>query len=236
MVPCPGAAEAMRLLRERPGMAFGVHLTMVCEMPRLGWGPVAGRWRVPSLVDRRGVLFAPTPSGRSALLRQARIEEVEVEFRAQLDAVDAAGLAPTHLDFHCLADGGRGDILELAVALAAERGLAVRVWLEPNLRVLRGRRLPVVDNTFLNSYSVPLAGKAANYARLLRELPPGLSEWAVHPGLGDTHARAVDDGWRVRRTDYDFLLSPEARQIVLDEGIVITDYRAAQQAWQNADP
>jgi chitin disaccharide deacetylase len=36
---------------------------------------------------------------------------------------------------------------------------------------------------------------------MLRDLPAGLSEWAVHPGLGDEEARAIDSGWRVRRTD-----------------------------------
>jgi hypothetical protein len=43
------------------------------------------------------------------------------------------------------------------------------------------------------------------------ELPAGLSEWAVHPGLGDVASRKIDNGWRVRHTDLEFLISPEAR-------------------------
>ena len=59
-----------------------------------------------------------------------------------------------------------------------------------------------------------------------------MSEWAVHPGLGDEEARAVDPGgWRVRRTDYEFLTSPEARELVRREGLVLTDYRTVQQVW-----
>ncbi|NED85617.1 ChbG/HpnK family deacetylase, partial [Streptomyces sp. SID11233] len=50
MVPCPAAEEAMRSLRERPWIPFGVHLTLVCDAPTYRWGPVAGRGRVPSLV------------------------------------------------------------------------------------------------------------------------------------------------------------------------------------------
>jgi hypothetical protein len=50
-----------------------------------------------------------------------------------------AGLTPTHLDWYCLADGGRDDHLDLTVALAGEYGLAVRVGLEPGRQKLRRR-------------------------------------------------------------------------------------------------
>jgi hypothetical protein len=51
----------------------------------------------------------------------------------------------------------------------------------------------------------------------------------VHPGLGES--QAIDGGWRVRRTDYEFLVSPEAREIVREEQIHVIDYRILQQAW-----
>jgi predicted glycoside hydrolase/deacetylase ChbG (UPF0249 family) len=226
------APEAIELLARRPDVAFGIHLALVCEMPHTGWGPVAPRERVTSLLDGAGAMFAPTPLGRAALLGRARIEEVELEFRAQIAAVLDVGLAPTHLDFHCLADGGRGDILELTVDLAAEHGLAVRVWLEPGRAAMRRRGLPVVDNDFLDSFSLDLDGKAARYAQLLHDLPPGLGEWAVHPGLGDPQAQADDSGWLVRQSDHEFLTSSLAREILREEGISVIDYRAIQQVWR----
>ncbi|MGW1464470.1 polysaccharide deacetylase family protein [Streptomyces sp. NPDC002308] len=231
MVPCPAAADAMRRLRRRPEIPFGVHLTMVCEMPGNPWGPMAERAKVPSLLDPTGHLFAPTPEGRAELLGQARIEDVEREFRAQLDAVADAGLTPTHLDFHCLADGGRDDIFDLTLSLADEHRLAVRAWLEPAREAMRQRRLPVSENDFLDSYALPLDGKPARYARLLRDLPPGLNEWAVHPSLGTQESRALDDGWRVRRTDYEFLVSPEAREVLAEEGIRVVDYAEVRRVW-----
>ncbi|MFE3706125.1 ChbG/HpnK family deacetylase [Streptomyces scopuliridis] len=92
--------------------------------------------------------------------------------------------------------------------------------------------MPVTDHPFLDSFSLDIEGKQARYAELLRELPAGLSEWAVHPGLGTAESRAVDpDGWRVRRSDYAFLTSPEARELVRQEGIAVIDYRALQQTW-----
>ncbi|MEU1088875.1 polysaccharide deacetylase family protein [Streptomyces sp. NPDC005892] len=235
MVPCPAAPDAMRRLRRRPEISFGVHLTMVCEMPGTPWGPMAGGERVPSLLDPAGRLFAPTPEGREMLLGQARIEDVEREFRAQIDAVADAGLVPTHLDFHCLADGGRHDIFDLTVSLAAEYGLAVRAWLAPAREALRRRELPASENDFLDSYSLPLDGRAARYAQLLRDLPPGLNEWAIHPSLGTQESRAVDEGWRVRRTDYEFLVSSKARQVLAEESIRLVDYAEVRRVWRERD-
>ncbi|MDX3605925.1 polysaccharide deacetylase family protein [Streptomyces sp. FL06-04B] len=234
MVPCPGAPQAMRLLGRKPQIPFDIHLTLVCEMPGIRWGPLIARERVPSLLDPAGKLFSPTPGGRAALLAQARLDEIELEFRAQIDAVAGTGLTPTHLDFHCLADGGRDDILDLTVALAAEYGLAVRVWLEPGRQAMRERGLPVTDNDFLDSFSLDIEGKAARYAQMLRDLPAGLNEWAVHPSLGDKESQAVDDGWLVRRTDYDFLTSPQAREVLQQEDIAVIDYRTIQRVWSQS--
>jgi predicted glycoside hydrolase/deacetylase ChbG (UPF0249 family) len=230
MVPCPWALHAMHLLRQKPEIPFGIHLTLFCDTTHYRWGPLSAREKVPSLLDETGELF--TPAQVPELLARARLDEVEFEFRAQVEAVVDAGLTPTHLDWHCLADGGRDDILDLTVALAAEYGLAVRVWLEPGRQKMRQRGLPVVDHDFLDSFALDIDGKSARYAELLRDLPVGLSEWAVHPGLGNEESQAIDPGgWRVRRTDYEFLTSPQARELLQQEGIVVTDYRTIQQAW-----
>jgi hypothetical protein len=70
---------------------------------------------------------------------------------------------------------------------------------------------------------------------LLRDLPVGLTEWAVHPGLTTTELRTIQpEGVRVRQTDFDFLMSLEAKQIVEEEGIVLLDYRPLQAIWRAA--
>lgn len=230
MVPCPWAREAMQMLREHSEIPFGVHLTIVSEFGVYRWGPVVSRERVPSLVDAGGCFLSD--DRRDGLLDRARLDEVELEFRAQIDAVLTAGLAPTHLDFHCLADGGRQDIFDLAVGLAREHGLALRVHEPEHRRRLHGEGLPANDHPVLDSYRLDPATKAERYIALLRELPAGLSEWAVHPSLGDGEARALEpETWRVRRADYDFLISPEAQAVIEAEGIVLLDYRALQSHW-----
>jgi predicted glycoside hydrolase/deacetylase ChbG (UPF0249 family) len=235
MVPCPAAAHAMRLLRERPHIPFGIHLALIRDMPGYRWGPAADRADVPSLLDPdTNELYIDTPVQRAALLAEARLSEVERELRAQIDAVVDAGLAPTHLDWHCLADGGRADIFDLAMALAKEYGLAARVWLEYGRCKAREHGKPVVDNLFLDSYAVSLDDKAATYERMLCNLPPGLSEWAVHPAQGTDGWQGIEPtSWRVRQTDYAFLTSPQARETIDHEGITVVDYRPLQEVWND---
>ncbi|GAA4360986.1 ChbG/HpnK family deacetylase [Angustibacter luteus] len=230
MPPCPGAAEALRLLMARPNLPFGIHLTLVSESARMRFRPMAGPERVPSLVDRDGFLILA--EDRESLLRIAILGEVEVELRAQIDSVLRTGLSPTHLDWHSLADGGRSDIFELGLDLAAQYGLAARVWLEPGRQLARGRGLPVVDHPFVDSFSLGVEGKAERFAALVEALPAGLSEWAVHPGPAGADAEPADDGRWVRASDLAWLASAAAAQQLRDAGITVIDYRGLQEAWR----
>jgi predicted glycoside hydrolase/deacetylase ChbG (UPF0249 family) len=233
MVPCPAAAHAMRLLRERPHIPFGIHLTLIRDAPEYRWGPTADKADVSSLLDPdTNELYIDTPVQRATLLAKAKLSDVERELRQQINAVVDAGLAPTHLDWHCLADGGRADILDLAMALAKEYGLAARVWLDDGRRKAREQGKPVVDNPFLDSCAIGLDDKAATYERMLRDLSAGLSEWAVHPAQGTDGRQGIEPtSWRIRQTDYAFLTSPQARELIEHEGITVIDYRPLQQAW-----
>ena len=109
-------------------------------------------------------LYVNRPAQRTAAPRAGQAERSRTELRAQIDAVVDLGLAPTHLDWHCLADGGRADIFDVAMALAKEYGLAARVWLDDGRSKARERGKPVVDNAFLDSFSIDLPDKAATYA------------------------------------------------------------------------
>ena len=230
MVTCPWAPHAMRFLRNHPEIPFAVHLTLTCDFPDYRWGPAAPWDRVPTLVDANG--HFRLLDERDALLAGARLDEIELEFRAQIETVLRAGMQPSHLDWHCLADGGREDIFALTAALATSYGLALRVHQREHAGVIQRKGLPVVDHPVLDSYRLAPEEKRARYIQLLRKLPAGLSEWAVHPSLGDAEAQALEPGsWQVRRADYDFFLSPSAQGVIEEERIIVLDYRALQAVW-----
>lgn len=231
MTTCPGSRDAVEILRRRPDIPFGVHLTLVRDHPADDWTPRAPARDVPSLVDDRGRFPLRTDAAR--LLRRARPDEVAREFGAQLATVLDRGLHPTHLDFHSLADGGRPDLLAVTTDLAHRHGLAVRVWRDPHLARAREAGLPVVDHPFVDSFTLDPGHKSARYERMLHELRPGLTEWAVHPAVDDAGARTRDPhGWTVRTTDHRFLTSPRAAETVRREGITLVDYRPLRHRWR----
>jgi predicted glycoside hydrolase/deacetylase ChbG (UPF0249 family) len=231
MVPCPWALHAMNFLSNHPEIAFGVHLTAISEWLHYRWGPITGREKVPSLIDRSGYFynFEHMPE----FFAQLRLDELETEFRAQIETVLAAGLNPTHLDWHALRIDSRPDISDLMLRLARAYGLALRVRGQAQIEKVQSQGLPTNDYDFLDSYLIDPIHKAAHYAQMLRELPPGLSEWAVHPGLENAELLAIEpDGKHIRQTDFDFLISQEAKDIVKEEGIILLDYCALQGIWR----
>lgn len=233
MVPCPWALHAQHFLAGHPEIPFGVHLTVISEWANYRWGPLTSREKVPSLVDEAGYFykFERMPE----FLAQVNLDQLETEFRAQIEAVLAAGLQPTHLDWHALRIGGRTDILEVMLKLAREYGLALRVAGRAWIENVQGLGLPCNDDDFLDSYLLDPADKSARFMQLLRRLPAGLTEWAVHPGLATAELRTLDPGGaHFRQADFDFLMSPEARRVVQQEGIVLLDYRPLQAAWRGA--
>ncbi|HUI88267.1 MAG TPA: polysaccharide deacetylase family protein [Anaerolineales bacterium] len=230
MVPCPWALHAMHFLRDHPEISFGIHLTVISEWVDYRWGPVTAREKVPSLVDPAG--FFPSFERMHAFLDQVHLDELETEFRGQIETVLSAGLNPTHLDWHALRIDGREDIFDLMRKLAREYRLALRVMGRSWIENIQNQGLPCNDYDFMDSYLLDPVDQSTRYHQMLRELPEGLSEWAVHPGLENAELSAIERGGRhIRQRDFDFLMSPEAQAIVKEERIVLLDYRVLQETW-----
>ena len=78
MVPCAWFAEAAARARALGREAdVGVHLTLNAEWDHYRWGPVAGRDRVPSLLDDDGFL----PRTQRESLEHAKPEHVAIELQ-----------------------------------------------------------------------------------------------------------------------------------------------------------
>lgn len=233
MVPCPWFLHALRFLTAHPDIPFGVHLTAISEWADYRWRPLTPRDKVPSLIDQAGYFyrFEDMP----AFLAEVRLDQLELEWRAQIEAVLAVGLTPTHLDWHALRIGGRAGIADLLVRLAREYGLALRVRGRSWTATVQSQGLPCNDYDFLDSYLLDSRARSARYEERLRELPRGLSEWAVHPGLHTSELLTIEgDSKHIRHLDYEFLTSQAAQDIVREEGIVLLDYRPLQAVWNAA--
>jgi hypothetical protein len=224
--------HAVHFLRDHPEIAFGVHLTALSEWVDYRWGPVTPKEKVPSLIDEAGYFY--NFEAMPGFLARVSLRELEMEFRTQIEFVLAAGLRPSHLDWHALRIGDRGDIFGLLLGLARDYGLALRVAGRPWIEKVQSLGLPANDYDFLDSYLLDPASKADRYAERLRDLPAGLSEWAVHPGLDNSELFAIDPGGsHIRQADFDFFTSRQAKNIIAEEGIILLDYRALQEVWRD---
>ena len=230
MMPCPWTLHAIHLLRKHPEISFGVHLTVISDPANSRYGPLTSNEKVLSLLDETGYFYSF--ERMPEFLAQAKLDELEVEFRAQIEAALAAQLKPTHLDWHCLRFGDRVEIFDVILGLAKEYGLALRVVGHRLIEQVQRQGLPTNDHDFMDSFQLDTTGKSAHYSQLLRELPVGLSEWAVHPGLGNAELQTLQPAdFQVRQTDFEFLMSRAAQDIVKEEGIILTDYRPLQPVW-----
>jgi YdjC-like protein len=87
IVPSPWFPEAVRMLRENPGIDVGVHLTLTSEWDNIKWRPVSD---CPSITDEDGYFFPfiwPNKNypGRALSENNWKIGDIEKEFRAQIE-------------------------------------------------------------------------------------------------------------------------------------------------------
>lgn len=122
MVPCSWFDEAVDILKAAPQISVGIHLTLNAEWKNYRWGPVAGVSAVPSLVDSLGNFF---PSRATFFANNPKLDEVELELRAQIEKALKAELKVSYLDYHMGTAVDNIDMRKIVEKLAAEYGLAV---------------------------------------------------------------------------------------------------------------
>jgi predicted glycoside hydrolase/deacetylase ChbG (UPF0249 family) len=174
IVPGPWFLDAVRLLKEHPGLDVGVHLALTSEWERVKWRPLT---HAPSLVDADGY-FRPMTSQRpdfppdtGFLQANPKLDEVERELRAQIEAAQRhLGKQVTHVSSHMIAATATPALRNVTQQLAKEYGLRMEV---PGLKYA---------GSFGNSSFTGEQRERALFD-LIQQLEPG--QWLVveHPGL-----------------------------------------------------
>jgi chitin disaccharide deacetylase len=228
------ADEALALAREVPGLALGVHLTLVCGRA------VSPASRIPLLVDPDGWFpRSPVVQGLRLARSRAAREQMRLELRAQIERCLSGGHQPRHLDAH-LDFQVHPAIFPVVAALAADHRIAaVRVPRDPLRPALRFDRRHATRKTVEAAVFWLLCRRAVAIAHrhglrvadhvyghhqtgaldaryvldLLASLPPGTHELYCHPG-----ARGHDDA------ELAALLDPAVRAACVAHGIVCRHY------------
>jgi predicted glycoside hydrolase/deacetylase ChbG (UPF0249 family) len=222
VVPGPWAREAAARYR---GEDVGVHLTLNAEYDLFRWSPIT---HCPSLLDGDGGF----PRTLDDLWDHADTDEVRRECRAQVERAIYWGFDVSHLSAHLAALDFRPEFFDVALELAVEFGLPLRLpaasaehqWGFPF------RALAASEGVVSPDYLVRVGhGKSTRSAldQLLTDLRPGVTEVVLRPALDTEELRAVAPDWPARVADHDVAMNADSlRVLARRSGVQLIGYRA----------
>jgi predicted glycoside hydrolase/deacetylase ChbG (UPF0249 family) len=221
IVPGPWFPEAARLLRENPGLDVGVHLALTSEWTNVKWRPLTA---APSIVDADGYFYPMVqprpgmPPGTSIKETAWKIEDIERELRAQLDAAKRHLPQATYTWYHMGFTSLAPEVRDLAARLTKEYGLVQPMDLGIQFvgRVYDGQDSGAV--------------KADKLAAKLETLGPGLWLHIDHAATNDPEIQAFGHpGYEYvaadRSANLEAWTSPKVREVIARRGIKLTNYR-----------
>ena len=233
MMTTPWVTETATYMKAKPDADFGLHLVMTSEWDTYRWGGLAPNDKPPSLHDPDGTM----PRQVRTVATRAKIDEVERELRAQIDRAYAIGLKPTHVDSHMGALFSTPELFATYVKVARSYKLPFLAFIGAMNPAARSALQPgdIFPDTVFDAGDTPKDRWKQFYLDALKNLKPGLTEILFHLGYDDAELKAVTvnkdaygSGWRQR--DYDVVMSPEWKQALKDNKIVLVTWREIQKA------
>jgi chitin disaccharide deacetylase len=221
VVPGPWAREAASTYR---GEDVGVHLTLNAEYDLLRWGPIT---YCPSLLDGDGGF----PRTLEDLWDHGDTAEVRRECRAQLERAVYWGFDVSHLSAHLGALEARPEFFDVAVELAADFRLPLRLPDKDSETSLGFpfRELAASEGVRSPDHLVRAPrgrGARRRFEQLLADLPPGVTEVVLRPAIDTAELRAVVPDWPARVDDHDLAVTVSGlRALAARAGVKVIGYR-----------
>lgn len=221
MVPTPWFPEAVRMLKEMPGLDAGVHLVLSSEWTNVKWRPLT---QAPSLTDSWGYFYPMIwpnkafPTGSALLEHKWDIREVEQELRAQIELAKREIPQLTHLSSHMGCLSINDETRALFQKLGKEYGLDI--FLEDyQVKYLPGPG----DNT------LPAEKRVEKFIENLRNLAPGNYLFVEHPAHDLPEQQAIGHpGYEHVATDRAAVLAmltdPRVKAAIRELGIELVSY------------
>ncbi len=221
IVPSPWFPEAVQLLKQIPDADVGIHLALTSEWDLVKWRPLTV---VPSLVNADGYFYPmvfPNKNypGQSISENKWTIEEVEREFRAQIEMALRHIPRISHLSSHMGCTNLSKEVAAMTKRLAQE----YKIDLDPEDHAVQ--RLP------MEGPRDSPAEKAQSFMNALDKLQPGKTYLFVeHPGLDNAELRAIhhigyENVAEDRQGVTNLFTDPKVRVLIEKKGIRLIGYR-----------
>ncbi|MDF9829827.1 ChbG/HpnK family deacetylase [Parabacteroides sp. PF5-6] len=237
MAVTPWFPEAVKMLKENPGLDVGIHLTITSEWENIKWRPLTP---CPSLTDANGY-FYPMMSANAAYPGQSirenkwNLKEIEQEFRAQIELVLKNIPQASHLSGHMLSTGFDEEVVRLVKRLAAEY----------NLPAMDRMDAMAEYNYNYVGYDGPKATSAEKetaFIRMLDKLEAGKNYMFLdHPAYNNDEMQTVghigyEDVAIDRQGVTDLLTSPRVKQAIETKGIELINYNDLTKSLPRSTP
>lgn len=220
IAPSPWFPEAVKLLKENPGVDVGIHLAITSEWDNEKWRPLTD---CPSLRDSDGYFFPmiwPNKNypGRAILQNKWSLADIEKEFRAQIELVKRKVPNVSHLSAHMGCTDLDASVKAMAKKLATEYNLLLETG-DENVKYI--------------GYSGPhktSAEKIESFIKTLDTLKPGSTYVFVdHPGINTPELQAIHHiGYETVAEDRqgvtDVFTDERVKKAIKKKGIVLISY------------
>jgi chitin disaccharide deacetylase len=220
IVPSPWFPEAVKMLEQNPNTDVGIHLAITSEWDNVKWRPVA---HVPSLTDEDGYFYPfiwqnKSYPGRAILENKWTIEDIEKEFRAQIELALKKIPRISHISGHMGCTHISKEVTALVEKLIKEYKIPIE--LQPAGLKYIGYDGP--HGTFDE--------KKQSFIKMLDNLKPGESYVFVdHPGLDTPELKAIHHiGYENVASDRqgvtDLFIDANVKEAIKKKGIKLISY------------
>ncbi len=228
MVPCAWFPAVANVCHHYPQVDMGVHLTLTSEWDRYRWRPVSTGDSASGLLDAEGYFYRQAADVQACAVQTAVYQELKM----QIQQAVTAGINITHIDTHMFAI--YPTFVDLYLRLADEFGVPAFA-LQPGIPQI-GSLPDTVDSVkrpLLNAWCVMSYEDHENRFEQaqhhLDNLPPGITNFLLHPAKDTPELRAIAPDWRTRVADYHLFTDERFRNYVQQSGIQIIGWRALKE-------
>jgi CubicO group peptidase (beta-lactamase class C family)/predicted glycoside hydrolase/deacetylase ChbG (UPF0249 family) len=225
MAVAPWFPEAVKMLRENPGLDVGLHLVLTSEWENIKWRPLT---QCPSLTDANGYFYPmmgkhPAYPGQSISENRWNLSEIEQEFRAQIELALKNIPQLSHLTGHMGATSFDGEVAATVERLAAEYRL-------PAMDVPGAAKIYHYTHVGYDGPRSTPAEKESAFIRRLEKLESGKSYiFLDHPSFDNAEMETVghigyEDVAADRQGVVELFTGERVKQVIREKNIRLINY------------
>jgi len=229
MANCKHLNEVKKYAENKPGIDFGVHLTVTNEWENYRWKSIMPANESQSLVNEFGEFHL----GVKKFVLRADPCELKKELQAQINKIKKLGIKPTHIDSHEGALFFKKNHFKVYLEIGEKNKLPVFVPKGVDAHFSKNfpkpKNVMVIKNHYMARKGLRKGEWNDFYLNIIKGLKPGLSQLIVHLGYDDNEMKEIsvnhpDYGSKWRHLDYEAVTSVDFRNALAKNNVKLVSW------------